>query len=142
MYRPMEEKSFNQKRMRILRLSIIWRRKLFLNRTFANYSGRVAIAKGSLFRYSYKYIEHSIRKHRLVNIEDHAVGPSARSPRPVSSSQPTRQTRTAFSEADDLFLLKRVDIYERQGMKALGNELYKIIEEEVWNSLDHTNLPS
>ncbi len=87
------------------------------------------MADTSTTRLSYTYIEHSVRNGRLEDPDNHVVGPRTRGSGP--KSRPNKQTRTPYTDADDLVLWKWVDKFDRQGMKTQGNDMYKMLEEEV-----------
>ena len=79
---------------------------------------------------SYRYVEMSIRKGELEDIEDHRVGAVSRSTRPVGSIvTASKGTRVAYTEADDQFLWNMVKPYMKRGGTWKGNAIYQQIEE-------------
>ena len=85
-----------------------------------------------MVRYSYTYIESSIRNGVLEELEDHAVGPQAGTVRSVGSTlQPVRKKRTPFTAEDERVLYRWVDTYRQKGGATDGNEIYKQLEVEV-----------
>lgn len=88
-------------------------------------------------RYSYTYIEKSIRNGTLEDLDDHVVGPPVGTVRSVGSiSRPAKMQRTKYTEEDDRILWNWVQEYERQGGSSDGNEIYKQLEAEVsWEYL-------
>lgn len=90
---------------------------------------RAEVPPGSI---SYKWIEACIRHEQLVDKEDHRAGPKTHVARPVgSTAQPSKTHRVPFSAADDLELWNWVTQYQQKGGKALGNEIYKQLEEKA-----------
>lgn len=87
-------------------------------------------AKGD-FRYSYKYVENSVRNGKLENLEDHRAGSSAS--RPVGASHiPRRGTRCEYTLADDQILFDWLYHYEQdKDAPVSGNKIYKNIAEKV-----------
>ena len=82
--------------------------------------------------YSYRYIERSIRNGALENLEDHRAGPSRNSIRPAGAiGQPTKGTRTPFTQADDQIIYDLIDETERNGGAISGNEIYKQLAQIV-----------
>jgi hypothetical protein len=81
--------------------------------------------------YSWTWIEKSVQKGILEDLEAHRAGPVAGTSRSVGSSQPTRNTRTPFTAADDRALALWVTNAERQGLSTKGNEIYQQLERIV-----------
>jgi hypothetical protein len=81
--------------------------------------------------YSWTWIEKSVQKGMLEDLDAHRAGPVAGTSRPVGSSQPTRNTRTPFTAADDRALALWVTNAERQGLSTKGNEIYQQLERIV-----------
>lgn len=85
-----------------------------------------------MLRYSYTYIERSIRNGVLEDLEDHRVGPSEGTVRSVGSViQPAKQTRNKYSEADDRILWDWVHENPQKSGGTDGNEIYKQLEAKV-----------
>ena len=83
-------------------------------------------------RYSWKYIEQSVRKGVLENLDDHRVGPPIGTVRSAGSSiQPSKGSRTPFTAEDDRILSDWVNGYEELKRATGGNEIYKQLEEKV-----------
>lgn len=80
---------------------------------------------------SWTYIEKSVNGGRLEDKENHRAGPTTRTVREVSSAQPTRSGRTAFTSQDDRDLMIWVIKAERSGLSVKGNDIYKQLEEIV-----------
>ncbi|XMA17404.1 hypothetical protein WAI453_010195 [Rhynchosporium graminicola] len=74
---------------------------------------------------SWKWIEQSVKKGVLEDIEDHRAGPVHGQVREVGATQPTKKTRTKFTPADDQLLEQMVARAERKGLPILGNVIYK-----------------
>jgi hypothetical protein len=81
--------------------------------------------------YSWTWIEKSVKNGKLEDLEAHRAGPSAGTSRPVGSAQPTRNTRTPFTAADDRALALWVTNAERQGLSTKGNDIYQQLERIV-----------
>ena len=80
--------------------------------------------------YSYQYVEMSIRKGELEDLEHHRVGAVSASSRPVGSVvTASKGTRTAYTEADDQFLWNMVKPYMDRGGLWKGNTIYQQIEQ-------------
>lgn len=89
------------------------------------------------YRYSYKYVEVSIRNGQLEDLKDHVAGPPAGTIRSVGSTTlPAKVTRNNYTREDDQALWDWVTTYERKGGYIRGNEIYKRLEEVVrkWSS--------
>lgn len=77
--------------------------------------------------FSYQYVERSINKGRLEDLEAHRVGPSA--PRPMGASNiPTKSTRTFFTLKEDQMLFDWVEHFG-QGAPVQGNRIYQDFSE-------------
>jgi hypothetical protein len=81
--------------------------------------------------YSWRWIEESVKKGKLEDLEAHRAGPVVGISGPVGSSQPTRNTRTPFTAADDRALALWVTNAERQGLSTKGNGIYQQLERIV-----------
>jgi hypothetical protein len=81
--------------------------------------------------YSWTWIEKSVKNGKLEDLEAHRAGPVAGISRPVGSSQPTRNTRTPFTAADDRALALWVTNAEKQGLSTKGNDIYQQLERIV-----------
>jgi Rap1 Myb domain/TRF2-interacting telomeric protein/Rap1 - C terminal domain/BRCT domain, a BRCA1 C-terminus domain len=79
--------------------------------------------------YSYQYVELSVRKGQLEDLEAHRIGShNTRSDRPVGSvTLPPKGSRTFFTEADDQTLWEWVKPNDGLG-GAAGNLIYKQLE--------------
>lgn len=90
--------------------------------------------------HSYRYVERSIRKGRLENLSDHAVGVPRRVGRPVGSTTtaPRLGTRMPYTPEEDQFLWNWMKPFEARGGQWKGNEIYKQIEQvnprHTWQS--------
>jgi hypothetical protein len=80
---------------------------------------------------SWKYVEESVKKGELEDIEDHRAGPVTHTAREVGSGGPTRKGRTPFTAEDDRILMEWVMKGERAGIAVKGNELFQQLEEKV-----------
>lgn len=79
--------------------------------------------------HSYRYVELSVRRGKLENLSDHAVGAVDRASRPVGSVMTApKGSRTPFTEEDDQFLWDFVKPYEEMGGAIGGNAIYKDLE--------------
>ena len=79
--------------------------------------------------YSYRYVEYSVRKGQLEDLEAHRIGGlSSRAARPVGSvTLASKGARTTFTEADDQMLWDWVKPYEGKRGSA-GNVIYQQLE--------------
>ena len=83
-------------------------------------------------RYSWTYIDYSVRKGVLEALDDHQVGPPSGTIRSVGSvDQSTKGSRTPFTAEDDRVLYAWVKKCEHEGSKLAGNSIYKQLEQEV-----------
>jgi hypothetical protein len=79
--------------------------------------------------HSYKYVELSIRKGKLENLRDHAVGGTSRADRPVGSvTMAAKGGRNHYTEADDQFLWNWIKPLEEAGGATSGNSIYQQLE--------------
>lgn len=86
----------------------------------------------SYLRYSYKYVELSIRNRQREDLKDHAAGPPAGTIRSVgSTTMPAKGTRNYYSTEDDRVLWDWVIKHEHKNGYISGNEIYKQLEEVV-----------
>lgn len=82
--------------------------------------------------HSFTFIEKSIRNGLLENLEDHVVGPAPGTVRSVGSSiQPSKATRSKYTEEDDCVLWQWVHSHTQKGGGTDGNEIYKQLEAHV-----------
>ncbi|PMD31138.1 hypothetical protein L207DRAFT_573195 [Hyaloscypha variabilis F] len=86
---------------------------------------RKDIPPGSI---SWKFIEQSVAKGVLEDIEDHRAGPPVGTIREVGSVQPAKKGRTPFTAEDDRILMEWCIKAERKGLSLKGNDLYKQLE--------------
>ena len=77
---------------------------------------------------SWTFIDKSVARGRLEDLEKHRAGPREHTVREVSSTQPTRSGRTAFTAQDDRDLFIWITKAERSGASVRGNEIYKQLE--------------
>ncbi|KAI3242416.1 hypothetical protein DTO012A9_867 [Penicillium roqueforti] len=79
--------------------------------------------------FSYRYVERSISKGRLEDLEAHRVGPSA--PRPMGASNiPTKSTRSFYTLKEDQILFDWVENFEQEpGAPIQGNKIYQDLSE-------------
>lgn len=82
-------------------------------------------------RYSYTFIEASVRKGVLEDLEDHAVGPPKGAVRTTGSMQPAKATRTQYTSADDNILWDWVQTNPQKFGGTDGNEIYKQLQKKV-----------
>lgn len=83
-------------------------------------------------RYSYTFIERSIRTGELEDLDDHKVGPPPGSIRGMNSIiQPAKTVRTKFTDEDDRVLLQWVYNHPQRDGGRDGNEIYKQLEAQV-----------
>ncbi|QQK42550.1 Rap1 - C-terminal [Penicillium digitatum] len=79
--------------------------------------------------FSYRYVERSINKGRLEDLEAHRVGPSA--PRPMGASNiPTKSTRSFFTLEEDQIVFDWVEhLGQEPGAPVQGNKIYQDLSE-------------
>ncbi|KAJ5383718.1 Rap1 - C-terminal [Penicillium concentricum] len=79
--------------------------------------------------FSYQYVERSINKGRLEDLEAHRVGPSA--PRPMGAFNiPTKSTRSFFTLKEDQIVFDWVAHFEQEpGAPVQGNRIYQDLSE-------------
>lgn len=83
-------------------------------------------------RYSYKFIETSVRTGILQDLAPHAVGPPEGAVRAVGSvTRPPKGTRNKFTSSDDNILWDWVNTNPQKGGGTDGNEIYKQLEAKV-----------
>jgi hypothetical protein len=80
---------------------------------------------------SWTFIDQSVKKGKLEDIEDHRAGPAEGMVRNVGSSAPARKGRTPFTHEDDAMLMDWCARAERQGVSLRGNQLYIQLEAKV-----------
>lgn len=79
--------------------------------------------------HSYKYVDLSIRKGRLENLDDHVVSAASRANRPVGSvTIAPKGSRNPYTDADDQFLWNWVKPLEEAGAATAGNSIYQQLE--------------
>lgn len=82
--------------------------------------------------YSFTFIEKSIRNGVLERLEDHIVGPAPGTVRSIGSTiQPSKGTRSKYTEEDDCVLWQWVNSHTQKGGGTDGNEIYKQLEAQV-----------
>lgn len=82
--------------------------------------------------YSYTFIERSIRNGTVEDLEDHRVGPPPGTVRSIGSViQPSKATRSKYTEEDDRILWNWVNSHVQKGGGTDGNEMYKQLEAQV-----------
>jgi hypothetical protein len=74
---------------------------------------------------SWKWIEESVRKGELQDIDEYLAGPPEGTVRGVGSTLPPKGTRTPFTTADDKYLSDWVIDAQRKGAQIKGNEVFK-----------------
>jgi hypothetical protein len=84
---------------------------------------------------SWHWIEQSVKKGALEDIERYRAGPTTHTTREVGSAQPAKKGRTPFTAEDDRILRNWCVKAERQGMAMRGNELYMQLEAKVGRSI-------
>lgn len=83
-------------------------------------------------RYSYTFIEQSIKQGVLANPDDHLAGPPAGTIRSVGSTTVRpKGSRTTFTAEDDKMLVAWVRNSVLKGAAENGNNLYKQLESHV-----------
>lgn len=92
-----------------------------------------------IHRYSYTFIEASVRKGVLEDLEDHAVGPPEGAVRTTGSMQPAKVTRTKYTSADDSILWDWVQTNPQKFGGTDGNEIYKQLQKKVRSSIPHVS---
>jgi telomeric repeat-binding factor 2-interacting protein 1 len=89
-------------------------------------------------RYSYTFIEKSVRNGRLEDPENHRAGQRTR---PVGAvGIPARSSRTAFTLQDDQILWDWVQPYEKRGDQISGNLIYQQLAEQVLRFMNASEL--
>jgi hypothetical protein len=79
--------------------------------------------------HSYKYVDLSIQKGRLENLDDHVVSAASRANRPVGSvTIAPKGSRNPYTDADDQFLWNWVKPLEETGGAIAGNSIYQQLE--------------
>ncbi|RVX75632.1 hypothetical protein B0A52_00985 [Exophiala mesophila] len=79
--------------------------------------------------YSYRYVERSIRNGKLESLEDHAIGMSTKTSRPVGSTiVPAKSSRRPFTNEDDQLLWDWIKPFQDRGGAWKGNEIYRTLE--------------
>jgi hypothetical protein len=80
---------------------------------------------------SWHWIDQSVKKGELEDIELYRAGPATNIIREVGAAQPARKGRTQFTAEDDRILRDWCIKAERKGVSMKGNELYKQLEAKV-----------
>ena len=82
-------------------------------------------------RYSYQFIEKSIQKGRLEDLEAYKAGPSTT--RPVGATNiPTKGQRAAFTIEEDQLIYDYMQHYERDPLSSvMGNKIYQLFAANV-----------
>jgi len=80
---------------------------------------------------SWHWIDQSVKKGELEDIELYRAGPAESTVREVGSAQPIKKGRTPFTAEDDRILRDWCIKAERKGVSMKGNELYKQLEAKV-----------
>ncbi|KIV90316.1 hypothetical protein PV10_07631 [Exophiala mesophila] len=79
--------------------------------------------------YSYRYVERSIQNGKLESLEDHAIGMSTKTSRPVGSTIiPAKSSRKPFTNEDDQLLWDWIKPFQDRGGAWKGNEIYRTLE--------------
>jgi hypothetical protein len=78
---------------------------------------------------SWKYINDSIERAELCNIDNYKIGSSA--PRSVGGLQLTKGTKHPFTADEDERLVEYVLREIRHGGKAMGNKIFQDFAEKV-----------
>lgn len=94
---------------------------------------RKDIPPGSI---SWKFIEQSVAKGALEDLDDYRAGRVVGTIREVGSAQPARKGKIAFTAEDDRILMEWCIKAERKGLSVKGNEIYKQLEEKVKLSVE------
>ena len=94
---------------------------------------RKDIPPGSI---SWKYIEQSVAKGALEDLDDYRAGRDVGTIREVGSAQPARKGKIAFTPEDDRTLMEWCIRAEQKGLSMKGNEMYKQLEEKVKLSVE------
>ncbi|KAG9240121.1 TRF2-interacting telomeric protein/Rap1 C terminal domain-containing protein [Calycina marina] len=77
---------------------------------------------------SWRFIEQSVKRGELEDLEHHRVRQVEESIRPVGSNKPAKTTRTHFTAEDDQILMRWVLKAERDGLATMGNDIYQQLE--------------
>ncbi|EPE25386.1 ARID-like protein [Glarea lozoyensis ATCC 20868] len=73
---------------------------------------------------SWKWVEQSVKKGELQDVDEYPAGPAEGTVRSAGSTVPPKSTRTPFTTADDKFLSDWVMAAQRKGAPIKGNEVY------------------
>jgi len=85
------------------------------------------------FRYSYQWVEKSIKNGRLENLEPYRAGRPSHAARPVGASGvPTRRHKVHYTLEDDQILWDWMQPYEKSGAPIMGNKIYEMLAEKVF----------
>lgn len=80
---------------------------------------------------SWTYVDQSIKKGVLEELDDHRAGPLQHTVRAVGSGGGAKKSRTPYTAEDDRILKDWVLKGERAGLSSSGLELFKQLEERV-----------
>ncbi|KAK0707457.1 TRF2-interacting telomeric protein/Rap1 C terminal domain-containing protein [Lasiosphaeris hirsuta] len=86
---------------------------------------------------SWKYVEDCLREGELVDIDGYRIE-HAVAPRPAGSAQPTKGTKTPFTQQDDRLLIRWVLEQERKGEATGGQKIYVALAERYPNHTYHS----
>jgi telomeric repeat-binding factor 2-interacting protein 1 len=91
-----------------------------------------------MHRYSYQYIEKSIQRGKLEDLEAHKAGPSAA--RPVGATNiPARKHRSTYTPGDDQLIFDYMQPFERDPKASIsGNKIYQEFAAQVFNTQTST----
>lgn len=81
---------------------------------------------------SWKYLEQSMKKGRLEDLEAHRIGSSGKTGLSGGLNPPKKLTRTPFTHEDDMALSIWVTKAERLGLYVGGYEIYHQFAEKVY----------
>ncbi|KAI5304118.1 hypothetical protein KEM56_006837 [Ascosphaera pollenicola] len=88
--------------------------------------------------FSYKYIEKSIEKGEIANLEDYRAGRAPGTSRPVGSSTLAKKTRNPYTLTEDRELREYVLQCEKEGKPTSGRVIYEEYEkthpQHTWQS--------
>ncbi|OBT66920.1 hypothetical protein VE03_04197 [Pseudogymnoascus sp. 23342-1-I1] len=79
---------------------------------------------------SWKYLDQSIKKGQLEDLETHRIGSPRRAGLPDGPSQPQKLTRTPFTHEESKAISIWVAKAERLGLSVKGNEIYEQFAEK------------
>ncbi|ODH46994.1 hypothetical protein GX48_06931 [Paracoccidioides brasiliensis] len=79
---------------------------------------------------SFQYVEKSIQKGKLENLDDHRAGPPSDYIRSVGSVTRPKGHRSTFTAKDDQILYDWVKPFEQNGGQIAGNKIYQQLAEK------------